>query len=99
MVWWYGLNLISEDDYYYQSRPKKYLGAFGVVWGVAAAYLKYRYRANPEIFYKTFLFTPFSPVYAISPIVACAWFYKKQQSVHLEIYKRTVGHLSDIQLF
>lgn len=98
MMWQYSRLLISEDDFYKASKPKKILCVFGIAWAGIAVFLRHKYLQNAEIIFKSFIMTPLMPIFGLSPIVMTTWYIKNQSKVYHEIYERTVGHLSDREL-
>lgn len=98
MMWNYGRHVISEDDWKLSARPKKQILGFGLFWGAIAAALRYQYTANPEPLFKRFFLTPWAVLYFASPLVAAFWYQRSQSKIYHQIYERTVGHLSDVEL-
>ena len=98
MMWQYSRLLISEEDFYKASKPKKVLCIFGLTWTGIAVLLRLKYLQNAETVFKSFLITPMMPVFAITPLIMSVWYIKKQSQVYHDIYERTVGHLSDREL-
>ena len=99
MVWWYGKQLVSEEDFKMQAKPKKYICYFGLVWVLIGGGLQYVYKKNPETIFKQFLLSYRSVIYFTLPLPAIYYSYRWQQNINADIYQRTVGHLTDIQLF
>jgi hypothetical protein len=76
MMWNYSRMLISEEDYYRSSKPKKFLCIFGLSWCGIAAGLRFKYMANPEIIMKGFLTTLWSPLFFVCPFVAIGYYIR-----------------------
>lgn len=76
MMWNYSKLIISEEDYYRNSRPKKVFCVFGLSWVGTAAFLKFKYSENPEIIMKRFLTTFWSPLFVITPFIAVSCYMK-----------------------
>ena len=98
MMWNYSRMLISEEDFYRSSKPKKALCLFGLGWSGIAAILRLKYMANPETIMKGFLTTLWSPLFFVSPLVAVGYYIRWQSRIYHEIYERTVGHMSDREM-
>ena len=99
MMWTYSRLIISEEDYYKASKPKKILCAFGAVYTSACVSIWATKQANPEKYFKQILLSPFIiPAMAIAPIAAVYLFNVKQKAIYLDIYQNTVGHLSDREM-
>ena len=96
MVWWYGKQLISEEDFKLQAKPKKYICWFGLLWTVIGGALQYMYKKNPETVFKRFLLSYKSLIYFSLPLPMMFSAYRWQQRINTDIYERTVGDLTDI---
>ena len=99
MMFAYSRCLISDEDYYRLSRPKKIMFAFMACYTSVGIGIWAVKQKNPEIYYKKLLISPFLlPLMSVILPTAVFLYFKKQREVTQDIYKRTVGHLSDKQM-
>jgi hypothetical protein len=98
MMWHQHVIFLEHDDYKRASYPKKTACAVLGVWGLGALGLSILFSSNPEKFYKRFLFTPFSGLFALTPVVALIFYQRSQSRTYKELYDKYVGNLSDEEL-
>ena len=87
MMFTYSRLLISEEDYYKSSKPKKMLFGFFTCYGSVGLSIWVVKQQNPETYYKKILLSPIIiPLMVITPILASYLFVMKHRQVQQDIY-------------
>ena len=98
MVWWSSASLIGVEGYKELSKPKKRTAAAFAIYSAPLFYVFLRHLRNPEYGYKNML-RPAAFVYCtVIPIALLYYGFSRSKQAKENIYKRTVGDMSDKEL-
>ena len=85
----YGNLLLPDKDYRRLSFPKNLMVCFGTLWFGGYVGLGYMYRQNRARFFKSFLFTAWSPIYfLVLPVCSITLFWRASKRRQSEMYEK-----------